>query len=407
MHASRHRPGQTGLRHWCERRDWANNQPECHYTGASRLQMNTQSWLGRLLYGATHFEDNEEYLAFQFRFLCVLMSAGAVATLVFVLAAATGDNPMDPTHLRMMSVFSVLVLALWAWLRGHKHRFKAAAWLYLALCMVEFSSALVHVSADELRVLWFFLNIPGAYLLLGSRVGLTVTALTVVGLGLGNAHLARPYSPNAMMTAMVVLVYLGLFFHAYSSRSVSYFKRMRQSNERLATLASRDPLTQLLNARAYYQWCDHWLLGAARSGASCTVLFVDLDHFKRINDERGHAAGDEVLKAVATTLSEALRRSDVLGRIGGEEFSIFLPDTEPQQGAEVAEKLRQAIEQLSLSFDGRALRVTASVGVAGAQAGRSSMSAIQQQADQAMYLAKAGGRNRVSMLPLDASLSPT
>lgn len=350
------------------------------------------------MFGRVEFDESDEYRAFQFKFLCVVMLVGAVSTLAFVFGAWAGANPMDPRHLRMMTVFSLAVLVLWWLLRGHPARFPFVAWSYLSLCLLEFTSALVHVDADELRVLWLFVNVPGVYLMLGRRVGLAVACASALGLVLGNAHLSRPYSPNAMATALVALFYTATFFHLYTARSISYFKRMREYNQRLSELASVDPLTGVCNARSYYAICDRWLLSARRTGAPSSVLFVDLDHFKRINDTLGHATGDTVLKTVASTLAQAIRRSDVVGRIGGEEFSIFLPDTSTDAAAILAEKLRAAIAGLAIIADGRQLSVTASIGIASAQAENEGMADIQRRADQAMYQAKAAGRNRVSTL---------
>ncbi|MFM2341749.1 MAG: hypothetical protein RLZZ592_1402 [Pseudomonadota bacterium] len=134
-----------------------------------------------------------------------------------------------------------------------------------------------------------------------------------------------------------------------------------------------------------------------------TVLFVDLDHFKRINDTRGHAAGDEVLRRVAACLREQVRHSDWVGRIGGEEFSLLLPRTATAQALPLAERLRACLEALQIEIDGQPIPVTASIGVATAQAGEHTMTTLQQQADEAMYQAKAGGRNRVSVLATSAA----
>jgi len=127
-----------------------------------------------------------------------------------------------------------------------------------------------------------------------------------------------------------------------------------------------------------------------------------LDPFKRINDTHGHAAGDEVLRVVAKTLGERLRGSDLLGRIGGEEFSVFLPDTPLQGAVQLAENLRLAVEQCCPDIGSTTLAITASIGVATRSHSAQSMDAIQQYADQAMYEAKKAGRNRVSTLQMDA-----
>lgn len=207
-----------------------------------------------------------------------------------------------------------------------------------------------------------------------------------------------PYSTNALATGVVSLWYLSFFFYVYANRSISYFQRMRSSHDKLHEMATRDALTGVLNARAYYSLCDRMIRQAERSGLSFAVLFVDLDHFKAINDTYGHAAGDHVLREVAQSLGRTLRQSDVLGRIGGEEFSILLPDTDLEGAVNVAENLRQAIGALMPVLGGEPRSITASIGVAKSQPGMSEMQAIQKIADQAMYRAKMAGRNRVSCL---------
>jgi diguanylate cyclase (GGDEF)-like protein len=237
------------------------------------------------------------------------------------------------------------------------------------------------------------------YLLLGQRVGALVTGLTVIGLALGNRHLQAPYSSNALATLLVGLVYLAVFFHSYVNQSLSYFRRMRALNSRLREAATQDPLTGLMNARAYHDGAQQALAQAQRAGQPSAVLFVDLDHFKAINDRHGHAAGDEVLRRVAAELRSRVRRSDWVGRIGGEEFSLFLPGAPLTEALRVAEQLRSGIEALSIDIDGgQTLAVTASIGVAPAERPGLSIAELLRQADAAMYLAKAAGRNRVSQL---------
>jgi diguanylate cyclase (GGDEF)-like protein len=168
-------------------------------------------------------------------------------------------------------------------------------------------------------------------------------------------------------------------------------------------MASHDPLTQVFNARAYYAACEQQIALSQRNTQPFSVLFIDLDHFKRINDTHGHAAGDEVLRVVARTLSDRLRSSDVLGRIGGEEFSVFLPNTALPQAMEVAEQLRLALEQCHPDIGSGTLAITASIGVASSAQNAQTMQLIQQQADAAMYEAKKAGRNRVSALDMHTS----
>lgn len=356
------------------------------------------SVLERLLFGRVHFGDSEEFSAFQFRLLCIVLLAGTLVTALLLLGVATGANLIDARHVVSMSCFTTLSVVGWLLLRGAPQRFRWVAWPYETLCLLEYASALYFVSEDEMRVIWFFTNIPGVYILLGQRAGLAITVLSLAGLALGNGLLPRPYSPNGIATLLAALAYVGAFFHVYGNRSISYFIRMRESNRQLRYMASHDPLTGLLNARAYYAICDQMIQLASRNHTPYAALFVDLDHFKTINDTHGHEAGDAVLRGVATKLLETVRKSDVVGRVGGEEFSVFLPNTDLDGALKLAETLRAEIEKLKLWVGAEQLRVTASIGVARNQHNEQSMRDLQRLADQAMYCAKQQGRNRVSSL---------
>lgn len=352
----------------------------------------------RLLFGAVQFSENEEYQAFRYKLLVLLMVTGALFTALFIAGNATEVNPIRGLHSWSMVIFTSGALLLWLWLRGHPERFWKAAWTYEGLCLLEYTSALVFVPFDELRILWFYVNVPGVFILLGQRAGWFITGGTAVGLVVGNAWLEAPYSSNAVATAVLSLIYMGVVFHAYVDRSLSYFMRMRAYNRKLHELATRDPLTGVMNARAYYAACDQQIRLGQRHGRPFSVLFVDLDHFKRINDTLGHAAGDEVLRTVAQTLRQSVRGSDLLGRIGGEEFSVFLPETDLNGATQLAEGLRSAIEACRPMVGNEGIQITASIGVATSRAPTATLQTIQERADAAMYRAKQAGRNRVSVL---------
>lgn len=355
--------------------------------------------LSTLLFGQITFESNEEYLEFQFKFLCIVIVAGAILTGLLVIGSHSAVNPIDSNHVRSMSIFTWGSLGLWLLLRGRKTWFIGLAWSYECLCLLEYISALYYVSEDEFRVVWFLTNIPGVYLLLGCRPGMVITACTALGLALGNAYLPAPYSPNAMATLLSSVIYLGIFFHLYANRAISFYLRMRESNRELYRLAMHDHLTGVFNAKAYYQFCDQLISLAGRSAAPYSVLFIDLDHFKAVNDTYGHATGDKVLQSAAHCIGKSIRSSDSLGRVGGEEFSVFLPNTTQESALGVAENIRRAIESLNIEIaELGTLRITASIGVAGNLPEVSAMQEIQKRADQAMYKAKRAGRNRVAYL---------
>ncbi|CAA7627890.1 Response regulator containing a CheY-like receiver domain and a GGDEF domain [Candidatus Terasakiella magnetica] len=171
-------------------------------------------------------------------------------------------------------------------------------------------------------------------------------------------------------------------------------KRMEQQ---LRVLATTDPLTSALNRRAFFIAAEQEMERALRYGNALSVVMIDLDHFKRINDRYGHATGDAVLKETVETLRQGMRDLDVLGRLGGEEFAILLPETPLTGALELAERLRQAVEAqvISQSETKEEIRLTISQGVAERGWNEAAFDQMLARADTALYRAKEAGRNRV------------
>ncbi|MCB1609179.1 MAG: GGDEF domain-containing protein [Xanthomonadales bacterium] len=165
-------------------------------------------------------------------------------------------------------------------------------------------------------------------------------------------------------------------------------------SEQMKQLARTDQLTQLLNRRGFAEAAAYALGKARRLSQPLSVVLVDIDHFKRINDQYGHAAGDQVLTAFATHLGTQKRQQDLLARIGGEEFVLVLDGIEAAQAGETAEGLRQGLRQLELQVDGQALTLTASFGVAALLGSDSDLYDTIKRADSALYQAKQAGRDR-------------
>lgn len=182
--------------------------------------------------------------------------------------------------------------------------------------------------------------------------------------------------------------------------SLTEVTALKQAQSQLETLATTDPLTGALNRRAIAMRGSAELKRVARTESSFAALLLDIDHFKRVNDEHGHLAGDRVLQAVSRACQAALREVDVFGRWGGEEFVALLPETGHDGAVAVAERLRVAIAALCVEDDaGRPIRPTVSVGVAGWQPGGDTLEALLSRSDAALYVAKATGRNRVCVAP--------
>ena len=172
-------------------------------------------------------------------------------------------------------------------------------------------------------------------------------------------------------------------------------------HENLLSSALRDGLTKLFNKRYLMDRLDSELKFAQRHETAVSLLLLDIDHFKKVNDTHGHLAGDAVLVNLAQVLGRAVRNEDVVARFGGEEFAIILRAIPLEPALHLAERLRRLVEQSATPFGGRELRATVSIGVAGyptTQVDR--IEPLIEAADKALYRAKDAGRNRVSRLTL-------
>ena len=201
----------------------------------------------------------------------------------------------------------------------------------------------------------------------------------------------------------IMLVALVFGARAYVLRVREYRKSieatnesLKELNEHLDSLSRIDPLTSCANRRQFQERLEVELERARRYGRDCSLLVIDLDFFKKINDMHGHAAGDEALRHFVRIVRGQLRSQDEIGRMGGEEFSVLLPETGPASAVAVAERIRRAIEAAPAQFEGIRIPLTASFGVACWKSPAEPADALVQRADKALYAAKSGGRNRVA-----------
>ena len=172
-------------------------------------------------------------------------------------------------------------------------------------------------------------------------------------------------------------------------------EQIQQLNAQLERLAMMDELTGLMNRRAFFVQGAKEISRAQRHQTPLSLLMMDVDVFKTVNDRYGHAAGDRVLQHVSNKIVENVRKMDMVARMGGEEFSVLLPNAGAEDAMKLAERVRQAIEQESCQLQDQVIGVTVSIGVASYSQNILSLEAILRQADDALYRAKNGGRNRV------------
>jgi diguanylate cyclase (GGDEF)-like protein len=199
----------------------------------------------------------------------------------------------------------------------------------------------------------------------------------------------------AQLAPVVLVAYITTMFSA----------DIRYGLSRAKLLSETDELTGIFNMRGFVATANRLFAQAQRYDRPASLLMVDSDHLKQVNDQHGHEAGNRLLKHVVKSLQAQLRFTDVPARYGGDEFVVMLPDTPARGALEVAERIRRAIEEAPFSADTGRVPCTVSIGVATYPEDGRSMDALLARADRALYLAKEGGRNRVARFQAEAAAS--
>lgn len=298
-------------------------------------------------------------------YMQLLTLLGSTLLLGFGVAITSADQQVTSsiTPFLMASVATALILLL---------RPRLAVTLYI-LAFAAFELAMALTQADpQLR--------------LSNQMG----GLTICGIG-------------------VLLSFILWHSHVRNLRQREFLRQQRleleEKNRQLEYLAGHDPLTGLFNRRQFDQLVSMELSRVARQPAPISLLMVDLDHFKFINDRYGHPLGDEVIRHTASLLRNYTRTGDSVARLGGEEFLLLLPDTSQPQARVIAEKVRRLLEETPLPMKDGLLYLTASFGIASLAAGvPGTYEGLYAAADKALYKAKASGRNRVEVIELGTEM---
>lgn len=207
------------------------------------------------------------------------------------------------------------------------------------------------------------------------------------GLNLGAIdYIIKPFKPAIIQARIANILKL---------QDTTY--ELRQANIELTRLATTDPLTGAANRRHFLESAHGETLRAQRTGQPLGVVMADIDHFKSINDTYGHDIGDIALIETVNVLQEGLRQSDLLGRFGGEEFALYLPETDKEGTLLLANRLKDAIQTISIDTPKGPLTFTCSLGVHLIDQGGESIEEALKKADEALYRSKKEGRNRVTL----------
>ncbi len=286
----------------------------------------------------------------------------------------------------------------WRW-RGHRQLLPLFAVLLCCAFYVAVASGHLVFAALAHPLVMFATAYPLLALLAlfsGMR-GATIGNAVVVSVAVWATH--RGIGPFALDSAADGILYLNAFSlgSCITTLLLAAVVEQRQSlTGQLRHQAHHDPLTGVSSRRQFFLHGEHELAVANRYRHPLTLLMLDIDHFKTINDRHGHAAGDEALRVVASVIVGIVRQVDTVGRMGGEEFAVLLPHANALQARHIAERIRQEVAQLQLS-DARGERygLTISIGLSQAREDDQHIETLLQRADQALYRAKDGGRDQV------------
>lgn len=289
-----------------------------------------------------------------------------------------------------MATYSIVLLL------GIRHTQRLELWVF-AYLVPFFTVMMVALAAPRstLNVFIWVLLIPiVSHLLLGRRLGL---AMSVSYIAIAAGIFFWRYGDNPEIMQPVTLSNIGVLTLCLIAFSHVYEITREQSEKRLVKLAHSDPLTGLPNRAHLQSRFEHEQSRHQRHGSAMSVVLLDLDFFKKVNDNHGHEAGDKTLQHVAKLLMADLRKTDLAARLGGEEFCLLLPDTDSATAHAVAEKIRTRLASTPLDFNGSQIVVTMSGGVAELGRDGGALNDLTRCADQKLYTAKAAGRNRITL----------
>ncbi len=311
------------------------------------------------------------------------LTTGAAVVGLFMLLSETGFNDRFKDHYLVVpqSTLCMLIAVAYAYMVPD------IGILFLCTLFTVFGFASLRATPRQSAQLWTFTCLALAALFL----------MTDRAIAMPDAN--RPERAASLL--MFVLSFgRGMFIGIFSSSvRESLYKnglKLKEAYRRIEELAELDELTGSLNRRCIMRVLEEQIASAHRTNTPCSIALIDLDWFKRINDDFGHPTGDEVLRTFAITVFANIRPIDRFGRYGGEEFLLVFPETDEKSAARILERLRVMIADLDWSAFSQDMRVTISAGVASLRVDENSDSVLAR-ADRALYDAKTQGRNRIAV----------
>ena len=355
--------------------------------------------LNNFLYSGFKFGGDEDLLQFKFKMLNSIFIIIAFFSALFGLLSDLGINDIGPIHSKVNYVYSFLTVMLIFFLRLSKENYLLTVHSLLIISLLTFTSALIFVPQDEFRIIWFYLLILVAYMISGKTSGILYTLASIVIILTVNFFVDLQLSQVAINSGVLGLLIGSFLSNVYTNKITNYENSLKQQNSSLNVLASTDYLTGIMNRRMFNEISEHYFQTAQKNELNLTLLLLDLDHFKKVNDTYGHQAGDLLLIRFVETVENILTKSDIFSRIGGEEFAILLSQINREDAYDLAEKIRKEVENITINYEGQNVFVRTSIGITRNGPTDTSFDDMFSRSDMALYKAKKEGRNQTCCAP--------
>lgn len=328
----------------------------------------------------------------QYHQVSLIYSILLIMVVYFGLIGTLNITLFDAPHIALYDYIGLVMASIILIYVSRGGSIQIAGWV-VTCALVFVLMAFMHIAkGNNYSLIWLSILPPIAFFLLGPRTGFIFTTAVFA---YSSWYLYKNLSADTVSTTMS----LGALFNFVEVATAQLFifrfyeRSRRQAYAQMQKIAITDPLTKVFNRLYLDNAIQSLLAGSTRTLQPVSVLLLDVDYFKRINDQYGHLKGDEVLFKVAETLTNNVRSADIVGRWGGEEFLILCLNTTTDDATQLAERIRQAVSQMCIEDE---LTVTVSIGVATAQQFNADTGdRLLLAADKNMYLAKQAGRNQL------------
>ena len=348
--------------------------------------------LKNILNSGYDFKDDEYELKLKY----ILFNSLLIFN-IFIVSVATFVRLVNLQYINAIVDIIYVLLGLISFFiaRRSKDYFNALVYFVIffsySIVTLAFSTGLNHIAGMS----WFVILLMTVFFLKGTKEGLSVFLISLISIILISSNILT-YSSTEIALGIIPFIGTLVFMYFFEQRNKNLKELLESQREEYAYQAQYDDLTSIANRALFLDRLSHALKLAKRSNSKVAVIFIDLDHFKEINDSLGHHAGDIVLKEVAQRLQAQIRESDTVARLGGDEYAVII-DTFSSLSVvnNIVKKLLDAMNEIFI-IDNNELKVTLSLGITIYPDDGTKIELLLKNADAAMYRAKADGKNRYS-----------